>query len=309
MNKTIKYKIKRVFVGFSVFITVSLIVSIFVVLYSCKEHTEISQEKLKNFQIYADQQLVKNAASKTSFKLGKKPLKEIVLLLHSFSTSPEDYRKIFQLLDEKNIPYYAPTILGFGLTDTDLLEKIEAEDWIRDAINHYNICKELADEVHIVGQSLGGLLATIIASQKKVGKLVILSPAFYFKGKALEAQKEFESSFWKRWFFEHVKKYVSIHPEIRSIFRYESLPFRSLMALVKLQYMAIQSPKNIQVKSVDILYGKNDELVNVEKALECFRKKSIAYSTYSYNSPHSLFIESDYDQEKVVKDLGDIFEK
>ena len=308
MKKTNYHKFKRIFVFFSVFTTISILISAAIILYSCKEHEEVSEEKLKNFQIYADQQLVKSAESRISFKLNKKPLKQIVLLLHSFSTSPEDYKKIFHLLNEKGIPYYAPTILGFGLTDTDLLEKIEAEDWVRDAIDHYNICKELADEVHVVGQSLGGLLAAIVASKKTVGKLVILSPAFYFKGKALDVQKDFEQSFWKRWFFENVKKYITLHPEIRSIFRYESLPFRSLMALVKLQYMVTQSPELFKAKDIHVLYGKIDELVDVEKALDHLRKKGINYTSHAYNAPHSLFIESDYEQEKIIKDLGEIFE-
>ena len=274
--------------------------------YSFYAHETLNTAKLKNFEIYQDLQLVKNAQTITSLKFKQKPLKEMVLLLHSFSTSPEDFKKILKILDKKGIAYHAPRILGFGLTDTDLLESIEGEDWVRNVVEQYDMCESLADKVHVVGQSFGANLATILASRRKVEKLVLLSPILFFKGDALRLQQKAERPAIK-FFAEKVLRYIDLHPESRSIFRYESLPIRSLLALTRIQEMAKQSLSRSRGSKVYVLYGQFDQIANYEQTFEHFTSKGFAHESHAYRAPHSLFIESSDCQGIILKKIEEIF--
>jgi esterase/lipase len=306
--KKIYHHTKTLFVKFSVLVTFILLIGLAVFIPSSEEHDEVMEKGLQDFTVDTEAGLVKNAESKVSFKFSHKPLKKIVLLFHSFVTSSEDYKDLLDFFDQNGIPYYAPTILGFGLSETNLLENIRAEDWIRDALGHYDLCSAIADEVHIVGDSFGSLLATMVAKNRKVSKLILLSPPFAFKGKALALQKRCTSFKIISLFLEHVKKYIKIPLKMRSIFRYESVPVRSLVALLKLQTIMFNDPDN-QIKDSDltIMYGKKDDLLDMNAVFSYFKKLHIPHKTYTYNAGHSLFIDGNHTRNHVVEDIGRFF--
>jgi esterase/lipase len=308
--KKIYHHTKRLFVKFSVALTVIFLIGCAIFLPSYEEHEEVMEEKLKDFSVDQEQHLVKNAESKISFKFQHKPLKKIVLLFHSFVTSSENYKELLHLFDQNGIPYYAPTILGFGLSETNLLESIRAEDWIRDALIHYDLCSAIADEVYVIGDSFGSLLATMVAKNRKVSKLVLLSPPFAFKGKALALQKRCTCFKIISLFLEHVKKYIKIPLKMRSIFRYESVPVRSLFALLRLQTIMFNDPDNeIKDSDLTILHGKKDDLLDMNAVFSYFKKLDIPHKTYAYNAGHSLFIDSNHTRKHVIEDIGKIFQE
>lgn len=302
-------KTKLVFVGFSVSLTLILTTAFCVSSFFEEEHEEIISKEVKKFKTYKNLDLIRSAKTRASYKFPKKPLKEIVLLFHSFATSPEDYEPLFRILDKKGISYYAPTILGFGLEDTGLLEKIEAEDWARQAIETYELCAQLAEEVHVVGQSLGTLMAVMVAKMKKPRKVILLSPALFLKGKILSLKQHYQNNWFFRTYIKYIKKYLALPLVARPIFRYESLPINSLEALVKFQNIILNDPSPLHESAVHVLYGKDDEISDTESMLHYLKKNKVPYKSYQYDTAHSLLIEHGHDKQKILNRIGKILEE
>lgn len=104
-------------------------------------------------------------------------MKKAVLLIHGFATNSEDFdpiipelAKIYDHIEAKNLPGH----------DTIHLKGFKEKDTI-DFVEHQisNLEKEY-DVIDILGFSMGGALAAMLASHHKVEHLILLAPAILY---------------------------------------------------------------------------------------------------------------------------------
>lgn len=84
-----------------------------------------------------------------------------VLLFHSFTSTPVDFKGLAQFLNRQGYPVYAPTLPGHG--KNNILKTLEygIDDWQEAATASYNELKNKTHrEIAVFGLSLGGILAT-----------------------------------------------------------------------------------------------------------------------------------------------------
>ncbi len=115
------------------------------------------------------------------FKTETPGAKEAVLLLHGFTGIPSELSIVGAALAQKGYACLAPRYPGHGTDRADFLAT-RAEDWLRRALDSY---LDLASEypvVHVLGHSMGGLVATIVAATFNAPRLILLAPAFKFPG-------------------------------------------------------------------------------------------------------------------------------
>lgn len=109
--------------------------------------------------------------------------REAVLCLHGFSGSPGIYRKIGPVLHQEGLTVYAPCLPGHG-TIADDLRKVTNEQFVRASEDAFSLLAGKYDKVHLIGLSLGGTLATLLASRhaeyKSLGCVSLLSPGYGF---------------------------------------------------------------------------------------------------------------------------------
>lgn len=99
-----------------------------------------------------------------------------VLLLHGFGDSPQSLTHLTRALYESGFSVYAPLLPGHGRTLRDFRSSTEAE-WLAEARRALEVVRARADRVGVVGMSMGGALATILASESNdVAALVLLAP-------------------------------------------------------------------------------------------------------------------------------------
>lgn len=103
--------------------------------------------------------------------------KEAVLLLHGFTGLSSELGTIAEALAEGGYAVMGPRYPGHGTCRADFMET-RAEDWLRRAIDAYLELKADYGTVHVVGHSMGGLIATAIAAHFPCPRLVLLAPAF-----------------------------------------------------------------------------------------------------------------------------------
>ena len=115
-----------------------------------------------------------------------------MLLLHGFTGTPANMHSIWKCLEadeqecrlntavenENGYTIYAPLLSGHG-TNLRNMRKSCAREWIDDALKAYDrLTAAGCEKIYVAGLSMGGLLAAIVASERRVdGVIMICAPA------------------------------------------------------------------------------------------------------------------------------------
>ncbi len=97
------------------------------------------------------------------------------LLLHGWLGTPADFAELPAALDRAGWDVHAPRHPGHG-TRPSALEGLRAEELIGAARTHYDDLRARYDEVALVGFSMGGTVAMILASERPPARLVLIAP-------------------------------------------------------------------------------------------------------------------------------------
>src|SRR6056297_879940 len=106
-----------------------------------------------------------------------------VLLLHGFGGKSTNWEYVGkQIYEQLKLPVYIPRLPGHATNTKDFLNS-NADQWLRKAVDSYLYLKGDYQHIYLAGLSMGGLLATIIASNFEIKKLSLVAPAFFAKNK------------------------------------------------------------------------------------------------------------------------------
>ena len=97
------------------------------------------------------------------------------LLLHGWITSPADFGGLPQALDAAGWDVYVPLQAGHGTTPRDT-QGLTAEALLATARGHYDALRARYDRVALVGFSMGGTMATLLAAEQPPDRLVLVAP-------------------------------------------------------------------------------------------------------------------------------------
>jgi len=99
-----------------------------------------------------------------------------VLLLHGFGDTPQTLRQLAVVLHAAGFDVRAPLLPGHGTTVADFLES-RRRDWLSCARTELAEMRRNCDRVALVGLSMGGALAAILAAENPdTPALVLLAP-------------------------------------------------------------------------------------------------------------------------------------
>lgn len=96
------------------------------------------------------------------------------LLLHGFAGSPAELRPLIQALQKKGFTLSAPLLPGHG-TQPEELRETRWPDWVRRAEQELVALRERYQTVHVVGFSMGGLIALHLAAHHQVESVTTLA--------------------------------------------------------------------------------------------------------------------------------------
>lgn len=100
-----------------------------------------------------------------------------VLLIHGFTATTSEVRPLAEFLHGKGLTISAPLLAGHG-THPDDLNKTKWQDWYQSTESAYLSLKADHDEVWVGGESMGGVLALMLAaSHPEVAGLLLYAPA------------------------------------------------------------------------------------------------------------------------------------
>lgn len=205
-------------------------------------------------------------------------LPHIVLLIHGFSASTGEFRYLLPELEKAGIPYYVPTLSGFGLDNVKKLKNITMHDWLRDVLAAYEIAAQSAEKVSIVAHSMGCMLALYLLKSKNIHKAVFTSPYVRVKKHHQLMKKLLLSSVF-------CKVVTLINPTVKKNSRqdlekilttgrfvYTAVPTESIRALWMLQEFIEPFMQNS--REIRVIVGKNDQTIEVAEVINTFSREN-----------------------------------
>ena len=98
-----------------------------------------------------------------------------VLILHGFGDTPQSVRALAGVLHAKGWTVRAPLLPGHGAS-LQVFTAARAKHWLTDSRRALDELRQHSTRVAVVGQSMGGALATILASESDVNAMILLAP-------------------------------------------------------------------------------------------------------------------------------------
>ncbi len=239
-----------------------------------------------------------------------------VLLLHGYSASTEEFRLLAQALRQQGLAHFAPMLTGFGLTDMHLLYPVRASDWLRDAVNGFDLLAGLADRVSVVGHSHGGTLALLLAQQRPVQHLILTGPNLISSQRDRRYKKLLATPLLSRCVSTLLPVVLkprrrgkqrnadTLNPQsARRSFHYPAIPTASLRVLWEMQGMVDIAAARFH--RLTIMYGAQDQTIDLPATQEYFTRRHIPHQTFIWpNSAHNVL--EDHDQDEVVRRMVEI---
>lgn len=208
--------------------------------------------------------------------------RKAILIIHGFAGGTYDEEYLSNSLEfVKNFDVFSFTLPGHESRK----DKATRADWIQSARNHVEmLINHGYKDIYVIGHSMGGVIASIVASEyKEIKKVVLAAAAFQYlnSGSAKTNVKELASL---------IKRNVIDYSAEEIFSRFLKMPLNSLK-----EFMSIVKENQDVIKSVDapilILHGKNDKLVPLTSSRYIYNnvksKSKIYYKIKGVN--HDIF--------------------
>ncbi|WP_456275044.1 alpha/beta hydrolase [Bacillus sp. AK031] len=217
------------------------------------------------------------------------------LILHGFTGGPYEVDPLAQYLEyHTDWKISVPTLPGHG--ESLALKGKKAEEWIQCAEKELKNLLETCEKVYIIGFSMGGLIASYLAVNYPVCKLVLLSAAaYYVNPKQLLADiKEMVQDVF-RGDLSNNELYLRYKKKIKDTPISATYQFRKVVLMVKPLLKEISIP-------VFIAQGKKDGIVPPKSA-------DFLFEEITYDEKERYFSEEAKHLICHSDDSADLFEK
>jgi len=185
-----------------------------------------------------------------------------VLLLHGFTGDPRDLRDLAFRLNNAGFTASLPRLPGHGTNGSDFLQS-GWRDWLRAAVDAWIDLAGRCERVHLVGYSMGGVLAALLAAHFPVSRLVLAAPALKTRNPLLPLSPLL-GLFYRRMAWRLDWSLVPDDPELQEIAReYWQWRYpRQAASLLRLQRKANSALRRITADTLTIV-GTADQSVPV----------------------------------------------
>lgn len=179
--------------------------------------------------------------------------RKAILLIHGFAGGPWDHQNLandLQLYIDFDV--YSVILPGH---DKGIITNVTKEDWIKAVeIQTEKLINRGYKTIYVIGHSMGGVIATYIASKyTQVKKLILVAPAFKylkFKDEKLDIIDSIIS----------VPKVFKDYDNKEIISRILKVPLSTTLEFIKLVKEHTSDVKSITIPTL-IIHGDNDQIV------------------------------------------------
>ncbi|MFV0275122.1 MAG: alpha/beta hydrolase [Bacilli bacterium] len=191
-----------------------------------------------------------------------------VLIIHGFSGSVSDSEYLINELEmDPSIDMFFVTLTGH---DRPILYCGDCNQWIEDAEKVYKKIRKSYKNVIVIGHSMGGIIATHIATKYNPKKLILISPAFeYFNSSQIKKDitnftklKELIAD------YENPNAYQMFGAKLITTTRKARIEFKKLVKMHKEDIKYVKCPTLL-------IHGTIDEVVPISSSIYAYENLNI----------------------------------
>ncbi|RSK25654.1 alpha/beta fold hydrolase [Bacillus sp. HMF5848] len=224
------------------------------------------------------------------------------LCIHGFTGSPQELAPLVKYLKvNTNWKILTPTLPGHG--NNLQLKGVTYNNWIECIEEAYQKLAKSCNTIYVVGFSMGGMLASYLAVNNKVDKLVLLSAAAYYvnpRQLVMDIKEMVTDSF--RGQLRENDLFLRYTNKMKATPMQATLEFRKLVKYVKPML------KDIKVPTL-IIQGVKDGIVPAKSA-------EFIYNTIPYSDKKLCWLPSskhlvchDVEKDILIKEISDFLKK
>jgi carboxylesterase len=210
----------------------------------------------------------------------EKPRGVGVLLVHGFTASPWEMRRLGEALAKNGYTAMGVRLPGHGTSPEDLASR-DCEEWLQTVERGFHLLANRHPRIYCAGMSTGGLLLLSLAPSLPARALVLLSPFLRFQNRLAGFA----------WLLRHFKDFQErpLPPEL-SPYYYQRRPLEGIHQVFRLISRARRNLARITVPTL-VVSAEGDRTVQVRSALEIFREIPSGrkeFHLYGPTVPHVL---------------------
>lgn len=231
-----------------------------------------------------------------------------VLLIHGWTTTPYELRRLGVFLNENGYTACGPLLRGHGTVYTDL-EGIKWGDWLSDLEMAYEELKKDHDKIYIAGTSIGACLAAQLAKKHpEVSGLILMAMPYKVRMERTVRFLAWVSSFFQKYKKKFYPPTFGLATTITRLISYQNYPISSTQEAFSL---VMDTRKNIVPRLNQpclLMQSTSDHVVSHNSCEKIYskigsEKKKKKYIKRAYHT----FI-SDIKNENVFEDILDFIE-
>lgn len=214
--------------------------------------------------------------------------KKAVLLLHGWTATPYELRRLGVFLNEKGYTAYAPLLRGHGTKPEDL-EKVRYNDWINDTKGSYNKLRKKHQQVFVIGTSIGGTIAVSLAKElKDIDGLVLMATPYRIRFEEAMKLIVWLMSFFSKYKRKFYPPTFGSRKTITRVISYQVYPIKNVLETAKMikssrqELMRINQPCFLMQSASDHIITKNSARKFFQKISS--EKKRVKYIKRSYHT-------------------------
>lgn len=229
-----------------------------------------------------------------------------ILMLHGFSSTPDEFKEISVFLSKKGFTVYAPLIAGHGTEPKDLANTT-SKDWKESARKAYLFLKEKSEKVFLIGNSFGSNLALWLVKEfnnEPIGLITLDAPIFLRKQWGIFLRL-YSYGLFKRYYKKPKRLYRTDYIDLEDRVTYDYIPTKSLrqfMRFIRRETMSIL--KSVKIPAL-VTHSKTDPIIHPKSAKYLYRKLGSEFKKiYWFDSKRHAYTVAGRRQEVFQKVLS-----
>jgi carboxylesterase len=225
-----------------------------------------------------------------------------VLILHGFGDTPQSIRSLATALHDQGWTVRAPRLNGHGVS-LRAFTSARADEWLRDARSALAELKSSTTHVALVGQSMGGALATILAAEARVDSMVLLAPYLRLSRRAARIARFHRVVSLLIPYLRSRSEYSILDPDARNraLGKGVTTP-RLIHELKRVVDQACAVAEKVRVPTL-VIHSPHDPRVAVRDAQEAFAHLGCQVKTLKWASRSGHVLSVDYDRDWVRSEV------
>ncbi len=245
--------------------------------------------------------------------LGPENSRRAILMVHGFAGTPNNFNELPARLADTGWHVHAMLLPGHG-TSPRAFEITTAEQLEAAVVTELDALRERYETVVLLGHSMGGALATLIAARCKVDGLILVSPYYAITYRWYYLLRPETWAAWLssvvRWVYRSVRMQpVNLLEAQEKILSYHWIPVRAALMAMGLAARACREEVAADITApVLLIRSKRDGVIDTNLAQQVFEKIPAQHkrSVCLRDSDHIVFW--DYDREEVVAQVSDFLQ-